>query len=66
MSQIGIVQEGPGEARVAAAPTTVQTLRALGYEVVRVTWDDLAHPERVVGRIRAAMARGRRRHTPSA
>lgn len=41
-------------------------LRALGYEVVRVTWDDLAHPERVVGRIRAAMARGRGRHTPSA
>lgn len=33
MTQIGIVQEGPGEARVAATPATVQSLRRLGYEV---------------------------------
>ncbi|MDT0158159.1 Re/Si-specific NAD(P)(+) transhydrogenase subunit alpha [Microbacterium sp. ARD32] len=33
MTQIGIVQEGPDEARVAATPTTVQTLLRLGYEV---------------------------------
>ncbi|MGX1792589.1 Re/Si-specific NAD(P)(+) transhydrogenase subunit alpha [Microbacterium sp. NPDC055312] len=34
MSRIGIVQEQPGEARVAATPATVQTLRKLGHEVV--------------------------------
>ncbi|UNK71308.1 Re/Si-specific NAD(P)(+) transhydrogenase subunit alpha [Microbacterium sp. H1-D42] len=33
MTQIGIVREGPDEARVAATPATVQTLRKLGYEV---------------------------------
>lgn len=33
MTQIGIVQEGPGEARVAATPATVQSLRKLGYEL---------------------------------
>src|SRR5690606_5475914 len=33
MTQIGIVREGPGEARVAATPATVQTLVKLGYEV---------------------------------
>ncbi|PYD02522.1 Re/Si-specific NAD(P)(+) transhydrogenase subunit alpha, partial [Microbacterium esteraromaticum] len=33
MTQIGIVQEQPDEARVAATPATVQTLRKLGYEV---------------------------------
>src|SRR5690606_21385779 len=33
MTQIGIVREGPGEARVAATPATVQTLVKLGYDV---------------------------------
>ncbi|WP_193597074.1 Re/Si-specific NAD(P)(+) transhydrogenase subunit alpha [Microbacterium sp. YJN-G] len=33
MTQIGIVREGPDEARVAATPDTVQTLLKLGYEV---------------------------------
>ena len=33
MSRIGIVAEQPGENRVAASPTTVGKLRALGYEV---------------------------------
>ncbi|WP_309065623.1 Re/Si-specific NAD(P)(+) transhydrogenase subunit alpha [Microbacterium sp.] len=33
MTQIGIVQERAGEARVAATPATVTTLRALGYRV---------------------------------
>ncbi|MBO0826343.1 MAG: type IV toxin-antitoxin system AbiEi family antitoxin domain-containing protein [Streptosporangiales bacterium] len=38
-------------------------LRELGYEVVRITWEDLAHPERTAARIRAAFARSRvRRH----
>ncbi|WP_353114202.1 Re/Si-specific NAD(P)(+) transhydrogenase subunit alpha [Microbacterium sp.] len=34
MTQIGVVREGPDEARVAATPATVKTLRGLGYEVV--------------------------------
>lgn len=33
MTQIGIVREGQGEARVAATPATVQSLQKLGYEV---------------------------------
>ena len=31
-------------------------LRALGYAVVRVTWDDLAHPARLLAAIRAALS----------
>lgn len=31
-------------------------LRALGYTVVRLTWDDLAHPVRVLGKVMAAFA----------
>lgn len=34
MTRIGIVAEGPGETRVAATPTTVPKLVALGYDVV--------------------------------
>ncbi|MBN9177552.1 MAG: Re/Si-specific NAD(P)(+) transhydrogenase subunit alpha [Microbacterium sp.] len=34
MSRIGIVAEQPGENRVAASPTTVQKIIALGYDVV--------------------------------
>lgn len=34
MLQIGIVREGPDEARVAATPATVKALLGLGYEVV--------------------------------
>lgn len=34
MTRIGIVAEGPGENRVAATPTTVPKLVALGYDVV--------------------------------
>lgn len=33
MTQIGIVREGPDEARVAATPATVHTLKNLGYTV---------------------------------
>lgn len=32
-------------------------LRALGYEVVRLTWSDLDHPERVARLIREARGR---------
>ncbi len=35
-------------------------LRNLGYEVVRLTWDDLAHPDRVRHLILAAFARSAR------
>jgi very-short-patch-repair endonuclease len=35
-------------------------LRALGLEVVRITWADLAHPSRTAMRIREAFARSRR------
>ncbi|WP_122260858.1 type IV toxin-antitoxin system AbiEi family antitoxin domain-containing protein [Ornithinimicrobium cerasi] len=36
-------------------------LRSLGYEVVRLTWADLARPEVVHARIQAALARARTR-----
>ena len=36
-------------------------LRSWGYEVVRVTWADLSHPERVAGLIEAARRRSRAR-----
>jgi len=32
-------------------------LRRLGYEIVRIVWADLYHPERIRSRVRAAMAR---------
>lgn len=35
-------------------------LRALGLQVLRTTWDDLAHPERTATYIRQAFARSRR------
>ena len=35
-------------------------LRELGFEVVRITWADLDHPERIVARIRRAVARAER------
>lgn len=41
-------------------------LRELGYEVVRITWDDLAHPERTAARIRAAFARAAARRQAAA
>jgi very-short-patch-repair endonuclease len=36
-------------------------LRQLGFEVVRVTWADLEHPDRVLAWIRSALARAERR-----
>ncbi len=36
-------------------------LQRLGYEIVRVTWADLADPRRLAAKIRAAFARSRRR-----
>lgn len=37
-------------------------LRELGFEVVRLTWDDLDHPERVLRRLRGALDRAASRH----
>ncbi|KRE58934.1 hypothetical protein ASG70_17010 [Phycicoccus sp. Soil748] len=47
--------EGRGE--LVAEKRREDRLRSLGYEVVRLTWDDLAHPERVLARIRTALLR---------
>jgi very-short-patch-repair endonuclease len=41
-------------------------IRALGFEVVRIIWSDLNHPDRVVTKIRAALARARRREANAA
>lgn len=41
-------------------------LRELGYEVVRITWADLAHPHRVLAKVRAAFARADARRRPAA
>jgi len=54
----------PGEV-VAMEKVREDTIRELGWEVVRVTWDDLRHPERVTARVREAIARARRHRTPA-
>lgn len=46
-----------GAAALVAEKTREDRLRSLGYEVVRVTWDELARPELLLARIRAALAR---------
>lgn len=51
-----------GPADVVAEKRREDRLRELGYEVVRIVWADLAHPERVLSKIRAAFARARARH----
>lgn len=38
-----------------------EALLDAGYEVVRVTWSDLAAPHRIVDRVRAAAARAAKR-----
>jgi very-short-patch-repair endonuclease len=49
-----------GRAALAAEKAREDGLRALGYEVVRLTWRDLDDPARVAGLIRAALARAAR------
>lgn len=49
-----------GSSDLVAEKLREDRLRDLGYEVVRVTWSDLAHPERILERIRRAIARARR------
>lgn len=46
-----------GPAVVVAEKRREDRLRELGYEVVRITWDELAHPERIHAKIRAALLR---------
>ncbi len=46
-----------GRATLAAEKAREDLLRSLGYEVVRMTWADLARPRRVEALIRAALDR---------
>jgi len=55
----GLVKYG-GTDDLVAEKRREDRLRALGHEVVRVTWADLDRPERIVREIRQAMARARR------
>lgn len=55
-----------GRDDVVAEKRREDRLRELGFEVVRITWADLAHPERVLAKIRAAFARAVARHRPVA
>jgi len=52
----GLVKYG-GTDDLVAEKRREDRLRALGHEVVRVTWADLDRPERIVREIRQAMAR---------
>ncbi len=46
-----------GRAALAAEKAREDRLRALGYEVVRITWADLAQPHRVAAMVRSALER---------
>jgi hypothetical protein len=48
---------GDGAEVLIAEKRREDRLRELGYEVVRVTWDELAHPDRIHAKIRAALLR---------
>jgi very-short-patch-repair endonuclease len=52
-----------GREALAAEKRREDALRALGYEVVRLTWADLDNPRRVDALVRAALARAERRLT---
>lgn len=54
----GLMKYG-GPEDLVAEKRREDRLRALGYTVVRVTWSDLRHPERVVAEVRRAVARSR-------
>jgi hypothetical protein len=61
----GLTKYGAGTAEVLIREKLREDrLRALGLEVVRITWADLEHPARTAKRIREAFARARR--TPMA
>jgi very-short-patch-repair endonuclease len=46
-----------GQQALVAEKLREDRLRELGYEVVRVTWDELAQPQRLLARIRRALVR---------
>ena len=48
-----------GRAALMAEKRREDRLRSLGYEVVRLTWSDLAYPQRVAALVRQAQARVR-------
>ena len=52
-----------GRAALAAEKRREDRLRALGFEVVRLTWADLDHPEVVDRLVRAALDRAAGRGT---
>ena len=56
-----------GRTALAAEKHREDRLRSMGYEVVRLTWADLARPQRVEALIRTAMRRvdARSRHEPA-
>lgn len=57
----GLVKYAEGSAEVLVREKIREDrLRALGLEVVRITWSDLARPESVAARLREAFARARR------
>lgn len=55
----GLVKDEGADGRAALAAEKVREdrLRALGYEIVRLTWADLASPQRVAALVRAALSR---------
>lgn len=57
---------GSGADALIAEKRREDRLRDLGYEVVRVTWADLAHPAELVARIRRAIDRSCERRAPIA
>ena len=57
---------GSGADALIAEKAREDRLRDLGYEVVRVTWADLAQPADLLARIRRAIARSQQRRTPIA
>ena len=53
-------REGSAQQELIREKVREDRLRALGFEVVRLTWRDLHEPEQVLGLVRAAITRGRR------
>ena len=56
--------DAAGREALAAEKQREDLLRSLGYEVVRLTWADLARPKRVEALIRSAMRRVEARSSP--
>ncbi|MEN5074268.1 hypothetical protein ABE437_10660 [Isoptericola cucumis] len=56
-------EHGDPRERLLAEKRRHDALTEAGWTILRVTWDDLAHPDRLVARIRRARAAARRRGT---